>query len=390
MTDMLKIVHAGDIHAGRPLSIELDKERGYVRRREIEISLWRICEFAKDEKAQIILLSGDLFEHVYARPAWVKDVSLLFATIPEIRVFISPGNHDPVLSDSLYRSVKWSENVTIFASDIVRRICLDDIGVDVYGLGWLSFTERRRLLQGFRVERSDRFNIALVHGDLTENSIYLPISAKDIENSGVDYFALGHYHAPMVKDMEGTRVVYPGCPEPLDFGDKGERGVYMVTVGNSVSKHPFDITTEFVPLASRMVREEELDLTGVDTGEKIRNAILSVGSQDIRRRDMWQLLLTGRVDPDLPLELDVLERELRDNFFHLRLVPMFVPDYDLAQLLDCENQTLEARFVKALKKLEKEAIESGNEEMARVANLATYYGLDALRQGEIVTRRRMA
>ena len=62
---MLRIVHAGDIHAGRPLSLELDRERGYVRRREIEISLWRIVEFAKEENAQIILLSGDLFEHIY-------------------------------------------------------------------------------------------------------------------------------------------------------------------------------------------------------------------------------------------------------------------------------------------------------------------------------------
>ena len=81
---------------------------------------------------------------------------------------------------------------------------------------------------------------------------------------------------------------------------------------------------------------------------------------------------------------------MRDNFFHLRLVPKFVPDYDLGPLLDSDNQSLEGKFVQTLKDMEKQSIENGDEKTARVANLAIYYGLDALRQGEIVTRRRMA
>ena len=92
-------------------------------------------------------------------------------------------------------------------------------------------------------------------------------------------------------------MIYPGCPEPLDFGDKGERGIYFVTAEPVDWEEDFVVTAEFVPMASRMVREEELDVTGIDTGEKIRNAILSVASPDIRKRDMWQLSLTGRLDP---------------------------------------------------------------------------------------------
>jgi hypothetical protein len=104
---------------------------------------------------------------------------------------------------------------------------------------------------------------------------------------------------------------------------------------------------------------------------------------------MWQLSLTGKLDPDLPLELDVLEQELRDNFFHLRLLPKFVPDYDLDPLLDPSNKSLEARFVRTLKELERQALKDGDDRAAKVANLAMYYGLDALRQGEIIARRRM-
>ena len=82
---MLKIVHTADIHAGKPLSFELEEERRYIRRREIETTLWRIVDFAREENAQILLIAGDLFEHLYARPSWVKDAASLFSTIPETR-----------------------------------------------------------------------------------------------------------------------------------------------------------------------------------------------------------------------------------------------------------------------------------------------------------------
>ena len=195
---MLKIVHTADIHAGKPLSFELEEERRYIRRREIETTLWRIVDFAREENAQILLIAGDLFEHLYARPSWVKDAASLFSTIPETRVFMAPGNHDPLLPDSLYYSVDWPENVTVFDSAGLSRVSFEVNGIelDVYGLGWTTFVQRTPLIQGFKVERRDRLNIVLLHGDLAEESVYLPVSQEHIANSGADYFALGHIHAP--------------------------------------------------------------------------------------------------------------------------------------------------------------------------------------------------
>lgn len=387
---MLKIVHAADIHAGRPLSLELDKERGYIRRREVETSLWRIVEFAEEEKAGILLIAGDLFEHRYTRPSWVKDVSMLFTTIPETHIFISPGNHDPLLPDSLYRSVEWPKNVAVFSSTRPTGVSLDELGVDVYGIGWTSHTERSRLLEGFRVERPDRLNIVLAHGDLYENSAYLPMTQSDIVRSGADYFALGHIHTPVFRDIGQSKVVYPGCPEPLDFGDEGKRGISLVTWPGTKSPGTSGVSAEFVPMASREVRKAEVDVTGIDTGEKIRNAILAVGSPEMRKRDMLKVILTGRIDLDLALDLDMLEHEFRDDFFCLRLVSEFIPDYDLKPLMDPSNQSLEARFVRKQLELERKAREDEDARAARVANLAMYYGLDALRQGEVLTGRRMA
>ncbi len=86
---------------------------------------------------------------------------------------------------------------------------------------------------------------------------------------------------------------------------------------------------------------------------------MSVASPDIRKRDMWQLSLTGKLDPDLPLELDVLEQELRDNFFHLRLLPKFVPDYDLDPLLDPSNKAWRPGLFEPLRNLRDKLLKMG-------------------------------
>lgn len=383
---MLKIVHTADVHAGRPLCFELEEERRYIRRREVETALWRIVDFVKEENAQILLIAGDVFEHLYARPSWVKDLALLFSTIPETRVFIAPGNHDPLLPDSLYFSVDWPDNVTIFDSAGIGRVSFEANGieVDVYGLGWAAFVQRDPLLSSFRVARRDRLNIVLLHGDLADQSVYLPIKQEHIASSGAAYFALGHIHVPMARNIAGTTVVYPGCPEPLDFGDEGQRGIYLVTcIG------PSEVSAEFVPMAVRTVRAVQVDLTGLDTGEQVRNAILAVGSPEDRRRDMWKITLRGRLNPEIELDLPGLRHEFADEFFSLRLEPEFVLDYDLDPLLAPENQSLEARFVKKLMELKRRLQQTGDAQEVDIIERAMYYGLDALRQGEIITRRRL-
>ena len=64
-------------------------------------------------------------------------------------------------------------------------------------------------------------------------------------------------------------------------------------------------------------------------------------------------------------------------------------DYDLDPLLAPENQSLEARFVKKLMELKRRLQQTGDAQEVDIIERAMYYGLDALRQGEIITRRRL-
>jgi len=391
---MLKIVHAADIHAGRPASRELDREKASIRRREIEAGLSRIADLCKRAKADLLLLSGDLFEHSHARATWAKEAREVFRSIGETRVFISPGNHDPLVRDSLYKTVDWPENVTVFESDAIGEVVLEDLNTVVYGLGWRTYLEHRRLLKGFRKAREGFFSVLVVHGDVVWNaavsdngSQYLPIHLEDLEGSGIDYAALGHIHAPGKFTAGEMTAVYPGCLEPLDFGDKGERGVFLVSADKREGEAGYDVQAEFIPMALRQMRSEDLDITGLDTLERVRNAVLSVGDRSTRKRDLWAIRLTGVVEPEIVFDVPELERMLGDDFFFLRLIPDYSPGYDLKALTAPENSSLEGRFARHLVGLREELIAKGDERSARVADLALQYGLDALRQGKVILRR---
>ncbi|MGI6642593.1 MAG: metallophosphoesterase family protein [Bacillota bacterium] len=389
---MPKILHCADLHAGRPASRDLNEGKGSLRRREIETSLHRIVDLAVLQKPDLLIISGDLFEHRYARPSWAREAAAVLASIPNIRVFIAPGNHDPALPDSLYRSIQWPDNVHLFLSGEIQEVVLPDLGVAVYGHGQLAFTDRERPLKTFRAPRQDFVNIMVIHGEmirpgLPEESVYSPILWDDVENSGIDYLALGHIHVPGTVTCGRTLAVYPGCPEPLDAGDVGKRGVYVVDLIKG-SNEEASIESEFIPMSLREVRSETVDVTGLCTHEQVRNALLAVAPLEERKRHTWTTTLTGRVEPEMNLDIQSLERETSEDFFSLRIVPEYVPDYDIDGLIDSTNHSLEARFARHLVEVAKERAARNDLRGAKVAQQAIYYGLDALRQGRVLLRGR--
>ncbi len=388
---MTTIVHCADIHAGRPASLKLGPEKALIRRREIEDTLFRIIEIAREEKADLLLISGDLFEHCYARPSWAREAAEALGSIPDTKVFVAPGNHDPALKDSLYRSITWPRNVTAFLSSSIREVILDDLGLAIYGRGWTAYQDTDAALMGFRVRRKDLLNLMLIHGEvvqpgLTDDSGYLPVHPDHVSASGLDYLALGHVHSPSRLRMGDTTVVYPGCPEPLDFGDKGPRGIYIVNAKKS-SRGEACAEAEFMPIALRQMRSVEVDITGLDTDERVRNAILDVDDATGRNRDLWSVTLIGRVDPEISFEIPSFEKDLSDEFFSLRISTEYWPDYDLQELAEDEG-SLEGRFLRHLQEVAADKRAKGDSRGAETAELAIYYGLDALRQGKVLLRGR--
>jgi len=202
------------------------------RRRALRHTLTQILDLAIAQQADAVLCAGDLYEHDRFSPDTEEFLRASFESIHPIRVFIAPGNHDWCGPGSIYKSVQWSPNVHVYDTDRLSPLALDD-GITLWGAAHVAPAGTRGFLEGFKVDRSG-VNLALFHGSevsaLPEQGAnkqpHAPFRVRDIEQSGLEHCFVGHYHHP----YDGQWHTYPGNPEPLSFGEEGERGAVIFTI----------------------------------------------------------------------------------------------------------------------------------------------------------------
>lgn len=96
---MPKIVHAADFHLDSAFG-GLPTEKARERRRESRELTGRLARLVLEEKAEVLLLSGDLFDGERVFPETLEQLGDVLASLP-CPVFIAPGNHDPYTASAL-------------------------------------------------------------------------------------------------------------------------------------------------------------------------------------------------------------------------------------------------------------------------------------------------
>ena len=153
----MKFVHIADMHFDSPFVNLSDKESlGNLRRLDQRKAFKKVIEYIKENKIKYLFISGDLYEQKYIKKSTIEYINNLFKEIPETKIFISPGNHDPYIKNSYYYKFNWSENVKIFSSKI-EKIELED--ADIYGFGFDDFYCKDFNIKELNIENKNKLNI---------------------------------------------------------------------------------------------------------------------------------------------------------------------------------------------------------------------------------------
>lgn len=375
----VKIVHAADFHLENSFA-GLSPAQAAARREELKSAFLRVIELADKEKAQILLLAGDLFEHERAGRELMHFLNQGFARL-KAHVFIAPGNHDPGLPNSPYWSYPWSDNVHIFREQF-EAVPLPELGCVVYGLGFAHFAVKEPLLRGMQIVDRAPINLVVMHGEdrsspvATGASNYLPFTVDELALVGADYYALGHHHRPRVvwEENGSCKACYSGSLEPLGFDEEGDHGVFCGTVGKQSN------AIRFVRLNQRSYRTVQLVCSGEEFLEQLADLALRWVPERERQRDCLRLVFAGEVEPGLEFNRLRLENLLAPHFFHCRVENATVPRYDLKAL---DGRTVRGMFARKLLALLEQA---GDEEDRELLRKTLYFGLDALHLGKVVDR----
>lgn len=377
MKDRLRFLHTADIHLHAPHKY-LGK---YIKEREQDFrnTLVRMKDFILIKRIPIWLIAGDLWEHERVTPPTISFLQKLFADLPDTRIFISPGNHDPYLQGSYYVHTKWPANVTIFTTEW-SSYPLPEWQTCIYGIGFAAVHQSENPLRLFPGKQSGfKRHIMVLHSSVSEviaeseSSPYAPVTLRDIEELRLDYVALGHIHKPRIFYNREQQILaaYPGSPESLRASETGERHALL---GDWQDEQ---LHLQAVATQSRLYRRVDIDLTGANDYEelmaRIRKALLHYN-----REELLQVYLTGEISRHLELDPSILD-PLAKDFFYIQWINSTMPDYDIEQLTG-EHSVL-AHFIEKI-----ELIKSQERDAAKLAELeeAKILILDAFIRKEVL------
>jgi exonuclease SbcD len=267
-----KFVHAADLHLDSPLCARAAGPLQPIFDDATFAALRRIVDLCLAEKAELLLLAGDLFEYrdrsILARLALRRELARLDAA--GIRTFIVHGNHDPLSSEP--GTLRLPDSVKVFGASWEEAEVRRD-GRVLCRVQGISYPHERvsEDLSPLFSRQGPELTIGLLHanvGGSTGHANYAPCSLADLARRGLDYWALGHVHTRAEYSLEGGGVaVYPGNPQGRHIAEPGERGCVLVQVREGRA------SPRFCPLESVRWSRVQVDIAALASLDSLIEAI---------------------------------------------------------------------------------------------------------------------
>lgn len=329
----MKFVHLADVHLDMPFT-SLKNQKELVKRRRLEqkFVFRKAIDLVKEENADALLIAGDLFEDKFVEEDTITYVISCLKELENTKVYITPGNHDPLIKSSPYNMYDWPENVFIFGSEVGMDAIDDD--TDIYGIGFDDFEMESSAIKEIEVD-SSKANLLITHGTLDGSSHkYHDIKSSWLTN--FDYVALGHIHQPKVDD---SRIIYPGSLVACGFDEPGEHGLVI----GEVDKKRLKI--QFIPLDMTQFEEKILDISN----DFSPNEVLD----HLKLKDyFYKIILTGVRNVDMQTLKEMI---MISNPNVCEVIDKTRLDYDLETI--AAQKTLKGIFTQKMLELLKDSPE---------------------------------
>ena len=267
-----RLLVSGDLHLGRyPSRVPPgDPALG------VDAVARALVDQAVERAVDAVVLTGDVADEAnkYFEAYGVLERMLHRLVGAGIPVFAVAGNHDHDVLGSvadavgegvrvLGRGQTWeAATLTAGGRDLVRVVGWSYAGPHVHGSP----------LDTWPGAAGGVPTVGVVHGDLdAPGSPYAPVALADLRASGASAWLLGHVHAPGVAaggDGGGPLVLYPGSPQPLDPGEPGPHGAWVVEVADDGTA-----SAEMLPLATVRYDTVAVDLAGAATVADVRERV---------------------------------------------------------------------------------------------------------------------
>lgn len=258
----------------------------------------RALSAARDAGADAFLIAGDLFEDSQVDDALMRATLEILARVPEVPVFILPGNHDPNTGPGSIWTRKPLANkpshVTVLTEPAVREVAGAYLIASPLRQKISTTDPSLRIAELAKGLPADRIRIGITHGALAIPGKYqpndFPIHLEAASRGALDYLAVGHWHTWQIYD--GGRLVMPGTPEPDAFEQDGAGNIALVDIaGRGATPQVQRMPIAGLRWTTMVVNLAETDMAKPALREKLDAIVPEAG------RVVLRVVLRGNVSP---------------------------------------------------------------------------------------------
>lgn len=212
-----------------------------LTRARLEV-LDRILLAAERFAVDAVLCAGDLFDEPCPPSQWWEEVAarLHKRKWKDRPVFLLPGNHDPLVAESVWaKDHKFRALLPAWVHVVDREdfeFALPNNAV-LYAVPCISKSGAQDPTDAIpkRALGDERIRIGMVHGstfDVKGWQTNFPIAVDAAVARGLDYLAIGDTHGFrfVPPDRLHPPTIYPGAPEPTAFDEKDAGSVAVVFI----------------------------------------------------------------------------------------------------------------------------------------------------------------
>ena len=227
---MIRFIHTADWQIGMKAN-GLGAAAQVVRDVRLD-SIKRLVQRANEKEAELMLITGDVFEDNAVDRLLVRKVGQLLSGFHG-KVFITPGNHDPLTPGCVWDHPVWEESANI---TVIRDNSIIELeNCTIYPCPLKEKYSTKNPTSWIQAQDCSTIAIGMAHGNvegLPDVEADFPIPQNAAEMAGLDYLGIGHWHsyAPYKDGKAAIRMAYAGTHETTKFGERDSGNALLVEI----------------------------------------------------------------------------------------------------------------------------------------------------------------
>jgi len=311
--------------------------RGRDHRLQLVATLGGLADLAVAEQVNAVLITGDLFGCSVPAPATGKSAQAFIAKLRDsgIPVILLQGARDPrSLFDPRHQPP---------GQDFLGAATILNADQPIFTLKDVDLTFQRVTLPALGESHAFAPAAAATAGRLIgaayfsgSGSLDLQAAAARFAGSPMSYLGIGGSITFELLEDQSPLACSPGVPEPLEWGQE-EGNVALVRISDGA------VRVTRAHTGTKSLAKRDLPLT-IGTARDVLSLVASQAHEDLG----LEVVLTGQCPGDVLIDPAVIEMELAQDFFNLRVVDHTELVIDTSDQGDLPKGTVLGNFVRVM------------------------------------------